>query len=488
MRRPFKQAGAILSLLIAILVTACGGGIEAASDTEVQADIYPGYYDLTLPPNIAPLNFVIKEQGSRFRVEIGAGESEPIVIVQRSASVKIPLGDWQELLSDNAGEKLRVDIWTYNEGEWQKYPKIEHQIALEPIDPYIAYRIVHAVYLKWREMGIYQRNLSNFEESPVIENTESDHGCMNCHSFANNDPSKMMIHFRILHPGTLIWSDGELSKVDTRTPNTLSAGIYPAWHPGGKHIAYSTGQISPHLTTRSNKVVDVADRASDLIIYDIENNKVLTSPVVATSRRENMPMWSPDGRMLYYLSAPEAIAGDDESLLHARYSLMRVRYSTNLNTWGEPEIVLDADSTGKSISMPAISPDGKHMICSMSDYGYFTIFHKQSDLYLIELETGAYKKLELNTESAESFSSWSSNGRWVVFSSKRMDDVFSRPHIAYMDANGVAHKPFVLPQKDPEMYYTLLANYNLPKMITGKIELSPEEIRDMVFEEAVPVK
>jgi Tol biopolymer transport system component len=113
--------------------------------------------------------------------------------------------------------------------------------------------------------------------------------------------------------------------------------------------------------------------------------------------------------------------------------------------------------------MPAISPDGKHMVCSMSDYGYFTIFHKQSDLYSIELETGAYKKLELNTESAESFSSWSSNGRWLVFSSKRMDDVFSRPHIAYMDADGVAHQ--------------------LPKIITGKIELTPEAIRDIVVGE-----
>ncbi len=298
----------------------------------------------------------------------------------------------------------------------------------------------------------------------------------------------MMMHFRILHPGTLIWSDGKLLKVDTKIPSTLSAGIYPAWHPDGKFIAFSTGQISPHLTTRPGKVVDVADRVSDLMIYDIDNNQVLTSPVVSTKRRENMPQWSPDGRTLYYLSAPESIPGDEESLLHSRYSLMRVRYSTNLNTWGEPEMVLNADSTGKSISMPAISPDGKSMVCSMSDYGYFTIFHKESDLYFINLETKEYRKLALNSSSAESFSSWSSNGRWLVFSSKRMDDVFSRPHIAYIDKNGVAHRPFVLPQKNPEMYDRLLANYNLPKMIKGKIEVSPEEIQALVLEDPLPVK
>jgi len=480
MRHPFRLEGVLFGLLLAILIISCGRGPDSASDTEERADIFPEYYDLTLPPNIAPLNFVIKEPGSRFRVKIWAGVSEPIVIAQHSPSIEIPLGKWQKLLTENAGDQLWVDIWSRGEGKWHKYKTIEHLIASDPIDSYLAYRIVHATYLKWRDMGIYQRNLNNFEEDPLIENSSTGHGCMNCHSFANNDPSKMMIHFRILHPGTLIWNDGELSKVDTRAHNTLSAGIYPDWHPGGKHIAFSTGQISPHLTTRSDKVVDVADRTSDLMIYDIENDKVLTSSVVSTSRRENMPRWSPDGRILYYLSAPEAIAGDDESLLHSRYSLMKVRYSIKGNKWGEPEMVLDADSTGKSISMPAISPDGKYMICSMSDYGYFTIFHKQSDLYRIDLESGAYTRLDLNSESADSYSSWSSNGRWLVFSSKRMDDVFSRPHIAYVDANGVAHNPFVLPQKDPEMYDRLLANYNLPKMITGKVDLYPEEISSKV--------
>jgi Tol biopolymer transport system component len=285
-----------------------------------------------------------------------------------------------------------------------------------------------------------------------------------------------------------LWNEGKLTKVDTRTASTLSAGIYPAWHPDGKHIAFSTGQISPHMTSRLNKTVDVADRKSDLMIYDIEQNEVRSSPYVSTNRRENMPVWSPDGRSLYYLSAPEAIEGDEESLLHARYSLMCVPYSVNLNKWGEPELILDADSIGMSISMPAISPDGRYMVCSMSDYGYFTIFHKESDLYCIDLITRDYKKLELNSEYAESFSSWSSNGRWLVFSSKRMDEVFSRTYIAYFDKNGVAHRPFVLPQKDPEMYYSLLANYNLPKLIKGKIELDPGEIREKVMENPLPVK
>jgi hypothetical protein len=472
----------------ALLLAGCSDHAGNADEAGRVAAIFPEYYDLTIPPNIAPLNFIIREPGSRFRVEISAGGSQPIEIAQRSPSIRIPLERWQQLLSANPGRDLSIEIRSFSGGRWTSYTPVEHHISTYPIDPWLAYRLVHTVYLTWRTMGIYQRDVTTFRERPVIENSSTGHGCMNCHSFSQNDPSRMLIHFRILHPGTLIWNGEELIKVDTRTPETMSAGIYPAWHPDGNHIAFSTGRISPHLTTRLYKPVDVADRASDLMIYDIRNNTVTTSPAVSTAMRENMPVWSPDGRYLYYICAPGAVKGDEESLLHSRYSLMRIVYSTKLDTWGEPEMVLSADSTGMSISMPAISPDGRYLACSMSDYGYFTIFHRGSDLYCVDLETNDYWKLGLNSSSAESHPSWSSNGRWLVFSSKRIDGVLSRPFIAYIDENGQARTPFVLPQKDPEMYERLVANYNLPRLITGRINLRPVEIRDAVLKEPRKVK
>jgi hypothetical protein len=496
---PFKKyqkpISVVQQLWLIILVIAgmtilsgCSGRPENAADTNSVAIIFPDYYDLIIPPNIAPLNFVIRESGSKFRIEISGNSGKTIAISQKSPSVRIPLKKWQKILSENTGKNIKIDIWSYHNSKWNKYKTIIHQISADPIDPYLAYRLVHAVYLKWDKMGIYQRNLTNFSESVVIENSAIDNGCMNCHSFSNNDPSKMLIHFRILHPGTLIWNDGKLSKVNTATAGTLSAGIYPAWHPDGNHIAFSTGKISPHLTTHQTKVVDVADRESDLMVYDVAKNLVVPIPKDSINRRENMPVWSADGKMLYFTSAPEAVKGDDESLLLSKYDLMRIAFNTKNNSWGEPEMVLSSAETGMSISMPRISPDGKYMICSMADFGYFTIFARESDLYLINLETREYRKLEINSNSAESHSSWSSNGRWLVFSSKRGDDVFSRPYIAWFDTNGVAHTPFLLPQKDPKMYSHILANYNLPVLLTGKIDLSPLEIRDKVYSEAENVE
>ncbi len=481
---------ALFACCLIVTGTILPGCIYRPKDTvEIYSDatIFPEYYNLTVPPNIAPLNFIIREPGSKFSVEISGADSKPILIRQKSPEIRILQKAWKELLKDNAGNKIYVKIKVFKEGVWKKFPVIEHAVAHEPIDSHLVYRLVHAVYLKWRDMGIYQRNLTSFEESTLIENSSTGHGCMNCHTFSGNNPSRMLVHFRILHQGTLIWNEGNLSKTDTKTPATISAGVYPSWHPDGKYIAFSAGKLIPHLTTRLEKTVDVSDSASDIFVYDTEKNEVYVPPALSTDRRENMPVWSPDGKFLYYIEAPAATQGDTESRLHQKYSLKRIAFEPELCVWGEPEMVLSSEETGMSISMPSISPDGKFVVCSMTDYGYFTIFHKQSDLYLVNTGSGEFKKLELNSESTESHSCWSSNGRWLVFSSKRTDDVFTRPFIAYIDSNGVAHKPFLLPQKDPDIYNRLQANYNLPELVTGKVELSPFDIRDVVLKEAQPV-
>ncbi|MFA9392056.1 MAG: TolB family protein [Prolixibacteraceae bacterium] len=483
-----KKINFLFLLLLGLLCVNCSKYDKDAKLSEQSAQIFPQYYELTLPPNIAPLNFIIQEKGSKFRVEISGTQGKKIVIHQNSSTVQISIKAWHRLLKANAGNTVSVDIWSYHNEVWTKFKTISHHIATEEIDPYMVYRLVNAVYLNWRDMGIYQRNLTNFEETPLIKNKSIDHGCVNCHSFAQNDPSKMMIHFRILNSGTAIWNDGVLKKVNTKTTHTPSAGIYPAWHPMGKYIAFSVGSIKPHLTTRTEKIVDVSDGFSDLVIYDVEKNEMQNIPQLSSERRENMPTWSPDGKTLYFISAPEAEEGDLEARMHSQYDLMRITFDSERNVWGEVELVLSAAETGKSISMPRVSPNGKYLICSMSDFGYFTIYHKGSDLHLLDLETKEYHKLGLNSENSESHSCWSSNGHWLVFSSKSIDGVYTRPHLAYIDEKGMSGTPFVLPQKDPAHYNHLLSNYNRPELITGKVHLSENEMRDMVYTKAEDVK
>lgn len=85
----------------------------------------------------------------------------------------------------------------------------------------------------------------------------------------------------------------------------------------------------------------------------------------------------------------------------------------------------------------------------MSDYGGFPVYRASSNLYLMDLKDGKYRRMECNSDQADSWHCWSSNSRWIVFSSKRENGLLARPYFCYIDMKGRAHKPFVMPQKDP---------------------------------------
>ena len=89
---------------------------------------------------------------------------------------------------------------------------------------------------------------------------------------------------------------------------------------------------------------------------------------------------------------------------------------------------------------------------------------------------------EANSPDVDSFHSWSSNSRWFVFSSRRMDGNYTRPFIAYFDKNGKAHKPFVIPQEDPEWNILLLKSYNVPELSRDAVTISPQALRKCIYE------
>jgi hypothetical protein len=480
----FKKCLIIIALILSF---GCKKEIKNFTTANKQASIFPDYCNVVIPPNIAPLNFIINEKGTNFLVDIYSKNGNKIQISQSSPKIEIPLLEWHKLIDQNKGNNLFIDIYVKNQN-WTKYSSIKDSIVNEEIDNYLAYRIVHAVYIYARRMGIYQRNLCNFDETTIFDNSTTNYGCVNCHSFVKNDPSKMVMHFRKYYPGTMLYDSGKIKKISTRTPYTMSGGVYPSWHPNGNLIAFSVLKLDPVITTRKNKICDLADISSDIVIYDVKKNMITTSPKVSTFSRENYPTWSPDGKWLYFINAPEAKKDNLESILHQKYDLLRIPYDTNSNTWGDVDTVLSSKKIGGSITLPSISPNGKYLLFTLTDYGYFTIYHQNSDLYILNLETREFKKLNINSNCAESYHSWSSNGKWIVFSSKRLDNIYTRPFFAYFDDKENFHKPFVLPQKDPDYYEILLANYNRPDFITGKIKLNDVEVRDFIYSESQNVK
>jgi Tol biopolymer transport system component len=312
-------------------------------------------------------------------------------------------------------------------------------------------------------------------------------GCVHCHAFLNNDPSHLSLHFRGRYgDGTLFVQDDQVHTVATRLGHA-------AWHPSGKVVVFSHFDIQMFYHTARNQTRDAMDADSLLGYYRLDSQTLKTAPPIADKAQlETQPAWSPDGQYLYFASAPKRWANQrtfpPPQFAQVRYDLKRVRYDVETDQWGVVETVLSAERTGKSNVNPRISPDGRFLLFCMCNYGDFALYQPESDLYLLNLESGEYRRLECNSDCAESWHAWSSNGRWIVFSSKRPTGIFTRLYLCHIDEAGHASKPFILPQRDPGYYDDFLSLYSLPEFMTGPVRTSPAALLQAVRDtERVPV-
>ncbi len=475
----------LISVILLCIISSCTR-VQQYAAVDKPLITFPDYSDVVIPSNIAPLNFRIGGDHQKCTVRFVAGRDS--FDVQCRNNVVIPIRKWRKILKDNPGKKLTIHPFVKEAAGWVKYRDITLDIAPEPVDPYIAYRLIEPGYEFWGKMGIYQRCLETFDETPVLLNTMTDGSCMNCHSFCKNDPRKMLLHVRAAHAGTILNDNGRLTKLNTKTPDNVSAAVYPRWHPGGRYVAFSTNKTSQAFHSTNNNQVEVYDSASDLIIYDTETQSVYTHPLIHSPEMfETFPEWSPDGKSLYFCSAPAVKMPDNYNSL--RYDLFRIDFDPQTGKIGnKADTVLQPSRMGKSIAFPRISPDGRHMVVCLSDYGTFPIWHKDNDLYLLQVETGELTPMpEVNSAESDSYHSWSTTGRWIIFSSRRMDGLYTRPYIAYFDSAGKFRKPFPVPQKDPQFYDRFLKSYNVPEFTTGKIEPGIHAFERVVKGEAVDV-
>jgi hypothetical protein len=465
-------------------------GIEKYETIDRPARIYPDFSSTVIPPNIAPLDFMVQEKGSYYFAKIYSDKGTPVEISGKSPKILIPISRWHDLLDKNRGGVLHFDIFVKtDDAGWIKFAAITNKIARENVDDYLVYRRLHPTQPGTRgRIGIYQRNLKNFDEKTILDNRGNIISCVNCHVFCNNRPDKVLIGVRSNQqsPKTLLLSDGKIEKLNAKFG-------YTSWHPSGKLAVYSTDSLLPlFFHTVGNEVRDTFDANSALAYFVVDSKTVKTSPEISKKERmETWPAWSGDGRYLYFCTTPitwtirsNQFPPDDYNKV--KYDLVRVSYDVENDKWGQTEEVLSSKDTGLSIAMPKVSPDSRWLTFCMCEYGYFPTWQQSSDIYIVDLKaaekTGRfeYHRLESNSDRSDSWHSWSSNSRWIVFDSKREHGVFTRSYLSYIDENGKAYKALVLPQKDPEFYDYCLETFNTPEFVTGPIVSIGERLARVV--------
>ena len=322
MKKRIYILATLLSGILFLFTTCSTRPVENFITEDRAPQLFPDYSDIMIPPNIAPVNFRIQEEGSEYQVRIYGKEGEEIIIRQSDKDIRIPVKKWGKLLDLNKGGTLNISIAVKRGKDRYQFKTIENTISQDSIDSYLYYRDIVPTNSLWNKMAMCQRDLEGFGEDKLFDNYRIEHNCMNCHTFNRNNPDELLFHVRGNHGGTVFYRNGELSKIEFPVPEIISAGAYCNWHPSGKLVAFAVNKIKQnyYLSGYGDKMKEVFDLESDIVLYNTESNTVFTFPQIASAERENLPAWSADGRTLYYVSASPYIPNaPNEDVM---YSLM----------------------------------------------------------------------------------------------------------------------------------------------------------------------
>ena len=488
-----------------LLLAACTETVSDARQEAALPQVYPDYLGVTIPVNIAPLNFGMADEKA-LRIDAVITDSHGNSLHSQSSTllrggdgggaVDFDLDDWHTLLGQNPGDSLSVTVSAKYDDGWHTYRPFTIYVSPDSIDYGLCYRLIAPGYEVWSKMGIYERNLSTFDERALIENTQFE-GCVNCHSFNRGNPADMSLHIRGPHSATLLRhsptpslpkGEGDFVAYNTKTPETLGLCVYPYWHPSGRYIAYSTNTTRQLFHSADPNRIEVFDEASDLQVYDVEKNELLLSPLLKQdSIYETFPVFSADGRSLYFCAA-RALPEGSHQLDSIRYNLCRIDFDPATGTFGDQiDIIIDAAAQHKSVSFPRPSYDGRFLCYTLSDYGQFSIWHHEADLYLLDLSgEGRIRPLtQANSADTESFHNWSTNSRWLVFSSRRDDGLFTRPYFCHVDTAGTVTKAFMLPQRNPRRFYRdRFLSFNVPEFIIAPTHFDGHQVCRVINDES----
>lgn len=459
---------ALYFLLLFMLFACTTETVKDAIQEATQPQIYPDYTDVTIPVNIAPLNFCMTDEEATLVDAVITDSKGNTIHSQGEEATDFDLDDWHSMLSQNCGDSLTVTVSAKYSDGWHTYRPFSICVSPDSIDYGICYRLIEPGYEVWSKMGIYERDLSSFDERALIENTQFE-GCVNCHSFNRGNPDEMSLHIRGGHSATLLRSkNNPLSALNTQTDETLGFCVYPYWHPSGRYVAYSTNTTNQLFHIADRNRIEVFDSASDIQIYDVENNELLLTPLLKQdSIYETYPVFSADGRSLYFCAA-RALPENNHQLDSIHYNLCRIDFEPETGEFGTRiDTIINAEAQHKSVSFPRPSYDGRFLCYTLSDYGQFSIWHHEADLYLLDLSTGQTAPMHgANSEDTESYHGWSTNSRWMVLSSRRDDGLYTRPYFCHIDTKGRVRKAFMLPQQNPRRFYReRFFSFNVPDFI-----------------------
>ena len=470
------------TLLLALLLGVLAGCREGDPGTAVTGSegplvIYPDYKEVTIPANIAPLNYRYAMTGIRKARTTFTVDGKSVTL--KGQKVEWRIARWKAFLAGAAGKTITVTAEAEVDGKpvsdrWSVY------VSEDPVDAYLTYRLIEPSYQMWNEVSIMERCVEDFRETAICDYQHVNNACMNCHVHGQQRGDLSLFYVRGPGGGAILNRDGQLRKLTLNAPGMLSGTVYGEIHPSGRFGVFSTNIILPGLHTVAGDRMEVYDTASDLTVADFDRNLMVNVPYAARGDKfETFPCFSADGNSVFYCIADSLLVPRD--IRGVKYDLVRADFDTETGVISEQvDTVWSGRAHNASVCHPKASPDGKWLMFTVSDYGTFPLYHIECTLWLLDLETGEARALdEVKGDKSDTYHSWSSDSHWFVFASKRGDGQYGKPYFSYINADGHATKPFVLPQKSSRFYDYNFKSYNIPDLGRASTGVTARDSRRM---------
>ncbi len=469
-------------ILTLFLLTFCKSNPVDVKQLDILPTIYPDYIGVSIPPNIAPLNFLVRDSCKSVLVSV-AFEDKKITASSRNNHVRFDIGEWKALINNAIGNDIEITVCAEKEdGEFYQFKSFSVHVEKDSIDAYLTYRLIEPDYEVFSRLKIEQRCIENFDRKDICNHNITNNSCMNCHTFAFNNPNTSLFYVRGANGGAILNRNGMLRKLNIKTLDMASSSVYGHLSKDGRYFVFSTNVIIPGLHADAAKRMEVFDTKSDVYVADFETNEITTSPLLSdTARSETFPCFSSDGRKIFFCSAP-VLKNNVNDIKNVHYDLVSIDFE-NGKIGSHTDTIVKAEYGDRQISvcLPAVSPDGKYLIYTEADYGTFPIWHKETELRMIDLQNGTTDSLlGVNSRNSDTYHTFSSNSKWVVFASKRDDGLYGKPYFFHIDTDGKTTKPFALPQEYPDFYDNCLKSFNIPELSKGAVPFSTKDVESVL--------
>ena len=472
---------ALLIVAVVLAFGAAGGGcqpapVEFPAESSGQLEIKYPLDESLFPPEIVAPTFVWNDAtegvvGWKVLLRFG-GEGDVLRFATTEPSWRPSEADWAEIKRRSTEHDAEVAIVGVGRRDAvASAAKVRIRTSTDPVGDSIFYREVPLPFLdvvrdpsriRWRFGTI------DSEESPpiVLENLPV---CGNCHSFSRdggvlgldvdygNDKGAYAVlpvsKEMVLDDEKIItWSDYR------RNDGDATYGLLSQISPDGRHVISTVKDRAVFVATPDIQFSQLFFPVKGILVFhDRETGEFKPLPGADDPAYvQSNPTWSPDGQYVVFARSKayhKASAADPRGVLlnekdvpefverrePFKFDLYRVPF--NDGKGGKAEPIEGASHNGMSNYFAKFSPDGQWIVfCKAKD---FMLLMPDSELFIIPAAGGEARRLRANTPLMNSWHSFASNGRWLVFSSKAYTP-YTQLFLTHIDEEGNSTPPVVL--------------------------------------------